>query len=345
MIKGVLFDFDGTLADSSKGIFATSTTVADAMGYTGPWSEKQLRKFVGPPLRECFKITFDMKEHELDEAVSRYRAIYNVTGYKECVLYPGIKELLIALRKQGLKVGVATNKGQDIAEKCINALGIAPLFDGIFGTDPVVKINKSACIKASCDAFALNPDEVLMIGDTDNDMLGAKEAGTEFLAVTWGFGFSLPWRLDEVDYVENALDVLDVLNKNGGYNMIEKIETKNAPAAIGPYSQAVKVGSFVFASGQIPVDPATGLVVEGTTADQARQCFKNIKAVLAEAGTDLTKVVKATVFLKDMNDFVPVNEVYAEAFSSSPVLPARSAVQVAKLPKDVGVEIEVIATL
>lgn len=127
--------------------------------------------------------------------------------------------------------------------------------------------------------------------------------------------------------------------------MIEKIETKNAPAAIGPYSQAVKVGSFVFASGQIPVDPATGLVVEGTTADQARQCFKNIAAVLKEAGTDLSHVVKATVFLKDMNDFVPVNEVYAEAFKCSAVLPARSAVQVAKLPKDVGVEIEVIAAL
>lgn len=127
--------------------------------------------------------------------------------------------------------------------------------------------------------------------------------------------------------------------------MIEKIETKKAPAAIGPYSQAVKVGSFIFASGQIPVNPETGLVIEGTTADQARQCFKNISAVLSEAGTDLTKVVKATVFLKDMNDFVPVNEVYAEAFASSPVLPARSAVQVAKLPKDVNVEIEVIAVL
>ncbi len=125
--------------------------------------------------------------------------------------------------------------------------------------------------------------------------------------------------------------------------MIEKIETKAAPTAIGPYSQAVKAGGMVFASGQIPIDPATGNVVEGSAADQAKQVFKNINEVLKAAGTDITKVVKATVFLKSMDDFGAVNEVYAEAFKASPVLPARSAVQVGKLPKDVQVEIEVIA--
>ncbi len=127
--------------------------------------------------------------------------------------------------------------------------------------------------------------------------------------------------------------------------MIEKIETKNAPAAIGPYSQAVKVGSFLFASGQIPVDPATGKIVEGSTADQARQVFKNIKAVLETAGATEKNVVKATVFLKDMNDFASVNEVYADFFKNNEVLPARSAVEVARLPKDVKVEIEVQAVL
>ena len=125
--------------------------------------------------------------------------------------------------------------------------------------------------------------------------------------------------------------------------MIEKVETKAAPAAIGPYSQAVKANGMVFASGQIPIDPATGAIVEGTAAEQAKQVFRNIKAVLEAAGTDMTKVVKATVFLKDMADFGPVNEVYSEAFSGSPVLPARSAVAVRTLPKDVQVEIEVIA--
>lgn len=127
--------------------------------------------------------------------------------------------------------------------------------------------------------------------------------------------------------------------------MIEKIETRKAPAAIGPYSQAVKVNGMLFASGQIPVDPQTGLIVEGGTVEQAKQVFKNIKAILEEAGIDETHVFKATVFLADMNDFVPVNEVYADFFKASKVLPARSAVQVARLPKDVRIEIEVIAEL
>ena len=126
-------------------------------------------------------------------------------------------------------------------------------------------------------------------------------------------------------------------------NKIVGIQTDKAPAAIGPYSQAVSVGDFVFASGQIPVDPATGAIDGTSAAQQAARCFSNIRQVLGEAGLDLTRVVKATVFLADMNDFASVNEVYAEAFRDSPVLPARSAVQVARRPKDVKVEIEVIA--
>ncbi len=125
-------------------------------------------------------------------------------------------------------------------------------------------------------------------------------------------------------------------------NTKKQVATKAAPAAIGPYSQAVIANGFLFASGQIPVDPATGNIVAGTTADQARQVFENIKAVLAEGGSSLAQVVKATVFLKDMADFASVNEVYASYFADG-ILPARSAVEVARLPKDVRVEIEVIA--
>ena len=127
--------------------------------------------------------------------------------------------------------------------------------------------------------------------------------------------------------------------------MIEKVHTDSAPAAIGPYSQAVKAGGFLFASGQIPIDPATGKIVEGTAAEQAKQVFSNIREVLKAAGTDETKVVKAVVFLKNMDDFASVNEVYASFLAASTVLPARSAVAVQKLPKDVKVEIEVIALL
>lgn len=118
------------------------------------------------------------------------------------------------------------------------------------------------------------------------------------------------------------------------------IHTDNAPKAIGPYSQAVQVGPFVYTSGQLGLDPETGEFPEGVAA-QAKQSLANVKAILEEAGVSLADVVKTTVFLKDMNDFATVNEVYASFFEAP--YPARSAVEVARLPKDALVEIEVIA--
>lgn len=122
--------------------------------------------------------------------------------------------------------------------------------------------------------------------------------------------------------------------------MKKQIATTNAPAAIGPYSQAIDCGNMVFISGQIPVDPATGNIPEGITA-QTEQSIKNIEAILAEAGLTMDNVVKTTVFLADMSLFVPMNEVYASKFTSP--FPARSAVAVKELPKQVLVEIETIA--
>lgn len=122
----------------------------------------------------------------------------------------------------------------------------------------------------------------------------------------------------------------------------EIISTNNAPQAIGPYSQGMKIGDFIFTSGQIPVNPATGeLVMDIQKA--TRQSLENVKAVLEAAGTTLDKVVKVGVFVKDMNDFALVNEIYAEYFSENP--PARSCVEVARLPKDAVIEIEAIATI
>ena len=125
--------------------------------------------------------------------------------------------------------------------------------------------------------------------------------------------------------------------------MKEVIHTDKAPAAIGPYSQAVKVGDLMFTSGQVPIDPETGAVVEGDIQEQARQSLNNIKAILNAAGTNMGAVVKTTVFLQNMEDFAAMNEVYAQFFQEP--YPARSAVQVARLPKDVLVEIEAIAQL
>ena len=126
--------------------------------------------------------------------------------------------------------------------------------------------------------------------------------------------------------------------------MAEKkiISTNKAPSAIGPYSQGLAVtGTAIFVSGQIPIDPATGSVAGSGIETQARQSLTNLKAVLAAAGATLENVVKTTVFLADMNDFAAMNTVYAEFFTEN--FPARSAVQVARLPKDVKVEIEAIA--
>ncbi|MBK7074398.1 MAG: reactive intermediate/imine deaminase [Myxococcales bacterium] len=119
------------------------------------------------------------------------------------------------------------------------------------------------------------------------------------------------------------------------------IATPAAPAAIGPYSQAIRAGNLVFTSGQIPLDPTTGQMVTGDLAAETRRVLDNLAAVLAAAGVGFADVVKTTIFLTDMGDFAAVNALYAERFSGAP--PARSTVQVARLPKDARVEIEMIA--
>lgn len=119
------------------------------------------------------------------------------------------------------------------------------------------------------------------------------------------------------------------------------ISTKNAPAAIGPYSQAIKANGFVFTSGQIALSPATGKIESNDIEGQTKQVMENLAEVLKAAGTGFDKVVKTTIFLSDMNEFAKVNEIYAKYFTKDP--PARSTVQVARLPKDAKVEIEMIA--
>lgn len=122
------------------------------------------------------------------------------------------------------------------------------------------------------------------------------------------------------------------------------VSTKNAPAAIGPYSQAVHVGDFLYTSGQVGLDPATGVLVSGGIEAQTTRVIENIKAILEAASTDLVHVVKTTVFLKDIGDFAAMNAIYGKYFAPEGVVaPARSTIEVARLPKDALVEIEVIA--
>lgn len=126
--------------------------------------------------------------------------------------------------------------------------------------------------------------------------------------------------------------------------MKKQINTPNAPQAIGPYSQAISFDKILFISGQIPADPQTGQIVSGGVAEEAHQVMKNLKAILEEAGSQFSNAVKTTIFLKNMDDFTVVNEIYASYFEEGNY-PARETVQVAKLPKDVNVEISMIAHL
>lgn len=122
---------------------------------------------------------------------------------------------------------------------------------------------------------------------------------------------------------------------------MKQISTQNAPAAIGPYSQAIEVNGFVYASGQLPIDPATGAFPEGGVKEQTRQSLLNVKAILEKAGLALSNVVKTTVYLADMGDFAAMNEVYSQFFAQP--FPARSAIAVKALPKGALVEVEVVA--
>src|SRR5580704_15252016 len=127
---------------------------------------------------------------------------------------------------------------------------------------------------------------------------------------------------------------------NGGGQVKEVISTEKGPKAIGPYSQAIKANGLIFTAGQIAFDPATGQIVEGDIARQTVRVFENLKAIVEAAGSSLDKAVKATVYLKDMNDFEAMNEVYARYLRTNP--PARSTVEVTRLPRDVRVEVDLI---
>ena len=144
-----------------------------------------------------------------------------------------------------------------------------------------------------------------------------------------------------------AWDAIDSRkSKSMAASMKAKVSTADAPAAIGPYSQAVRIGSTVYTSGQVALDPASGTLINGGIREQTERALQNLKAVLEAAGCSLADVVKSTVFLKDMNDFAMMNEVYARYLSpEGGVAPARSTVQVARLPKDALVEIELIAVI
>ena len=186
MIKAVLFDLDGTLMDTSEGIFHTSQYTVSMLGYSPCEDMKRLRRFVGPPLKECFRIVYGFEDDELlEKCVEVYRKEYEKTGMHLCHLYDGIEDVILRLRSQGLKTGVCTLKYE--------------------------KLSKMICILLSVADLGLEKDEVLMVGDTVNDLEGARNAGVNFAAATWGFGFERGGSVDYGVTVDCPYDILKLV--------------------------------------------------------------------------------------------------------------------------------------
>ena len=217
-IKAVLFDLDGTLYDTSQGIFHTANYTVAALGYEPVYDEKQLSKFVGPPLKECFKIVYGFEDEALlSRCVDVYRVEYEKVGMHLLHLYENIDTVLETLRRKGIKTGVCTLKYEKLACMIFEEQKTISLFDTVHGTDDFCTITKAECIRRAMKDVDALPDETLMVGDTMNDLGGAKEAGCHFAAATWGFGFEKGTSQVEygqvVDTPTAILDIVEKLNK------------------------------------------------------------------------------------------------------------------------------------
>lgn len=213
MKKAVFFDFDGTIADSSQGIMECALETVQPLGYDiTKYSKDYLKRFIGPPLSDCFRITFSVPEDKISECVGRYRVLYNQKGMYMMHVYKDIPLLLKTLRSMGIKTAVATNKMKELAERCCKNLEIYDLFDYISGPPKDGGITKADVITLAMEALGLEKEDVLMVGDTSNDEKGAKEAGVDFVPVTWGFGFTK----ENCGTHKRADQIMDILKYTGG---------------------------------------------------------------------------------------------------------------------------------
>lgn len=350
-IEAVIFDLDGTLVDTSAGIFDTARYTMRELGLNPEVPMERMRRFIGPPLEECFRTVYNLDDSLIARACPIYRKRYHERGQYLGAVYDGMPEVLRRLRKQGFLLGVATLKNERVARSLLVHFGLAGFFSSIHGDLEEGGRSKADVLGLVLRDFSLPADQAVLVGDTGHDERGAEEARMPFVAVRYGFGFDRTKTaggnvLAVIDRPEELADPSFPWyagKEKRSRIMKQRIESNHAPAAIGPYSQAVSVGNLVFLSGQMGADPATGALADGIEA-QTAQTLANLKSVLQAAGLGLDAVVKTTVFLKDMGDFAAMNKVYQANFGG--VFPARSAVQVAKLPKEAAlVEIEAIASL
>ena len=219
MIKSVVFDLDGTLLDTSEGVFSSVLKMVEELNYR-PLTESELRSFIGPPIRDTVVKIYGVSREEGMDAMNIFRKYYVQGDIYKGIIYPGLKELLIKLHESGIKVGVATYKREDQAKALLEEKGLAPLFDVIHGADPYGKLTKADVVALSIKDLGHAPEETVMIGDSDNDAIGASGAGALFIGVTYGFGFTSKADVDLYDNIGVSEDcagiypIIETFNNN-----------------------------------------------------------------------------------------------------------------------------------
>jgi phosphoglycolate phosphatase len=187
--KLAIFDLDGTLADTSEGIFCTARATMQALGLPSEVPMERMRKFIGPPIDECFKIVYDLPEALIPKAVDLYKKRYTEKGQFEARIYDDIPEVLDALHTHGVKLAVGTLKNESRAKSMMEHFGIAKYFDTIRGDKEEGGRSKADVLRLVVNDLSLKIDDAVLIGDTMHDKKGAMEAAMRFVAVTYGFGF------------------------------------------------------------------------------------------------------------------------------------------------------------
>ena len=220
MIKSVIFDLDGTLLDTSEGIISSVEKMIDHFGYK-KLTRAELETFIGPPISKSVIRIYGLSDEEALEAMKYYRVVYKAEpedGSKPDLfrgsIYPGMEELLQNLRDDGYKVGVATYKPEHMAKALLEEKGLTKYFDVIHGADLEGKLTKADVVSLSIKELGHTPEETAMVGDSDNDAIGAEGANALFIGVTYGFGFKTESDVNEfnnIGYASTPLEVMDVV--------------------------------------------------------------------------------------------------------------------------------------
>ena len=186
--KALLFDLDGTLLDTSEGIISSVKYAVDCIGLE-PLSDDKIKSFIGPPIQNTFRKIYNLNDEETSRISAIFRERYSTVDLLKAKLYDSVLETLEILKNEGYVIGIATYKREDYAKKIVEYFGISQFCDVIEGSDFAGKLTKADIINTCIDKLGVSKNEILMIGDTESDKIGAENAGVDFLPVTYGFGY------------------------------------------------------------------------------------------------------------------------------------------------------------